>query len=308
MGIVIIRQDDKIEAWKNAIQTFDPKVEVYSYLEDHSKEEISMVLVWKPPHGIIGQYPNLKCIASAGAGVDFIFEEEDLPSVPITRVVDPVLASDMSEFVLALTLNHLKNLNTYKADQSAQQWVPRPYLRIKDVTIGILGLGTLGQAVAADMLKLGFKVQGWARSSKELEGITSFSGPEELSTFLATTSILVCLLPLTKETEGILNVDLFEQLPKGSYIINVARGAHLNAADLIKALDREQLSGASLDVFHTEPLPKTHALWQHPKVHITPHVASVSDPQAVVPQIMENYYRLESGKALYNVVSSQKGY
>ena len=180
--------------------------------------------------------------------------------------------------------------------------------QIKDTRVGILGLGTLGQAVAADMLKLGFRVQGWARSSKEIPGIAVYSGKKQLNTFLEKTSILVCLLPLTVETEGILNKALFLQLPKGAYIINVARGGHLNVQDLIQALDTKHLSGASLDVFHSEPLPQDHNLWQHPKVHITPHVASVSDPQAVVPQIMENYRRLKEGKNLLNRVSSRKGY
>lgn len=309
MGIVIIRQDDKIEAWKNALKAVAPEVNVYSYLEEHEKETIHMVLVWKPPHGIIAQYPNLKCIASAGAGVDFIFEEKDLPvNVPITRVVDPVLASDMSEFVMGLTFNYLKNLSSYKEDQANTLWTPKPYKRIKDVTVGILGLGKLGMAVARDMQRIGFQTQGWSNTPKNMEGISSYAGQEQLSDFLRTTSVLICLLPLTTETSGILDKKLFGQLPKGAFVINVARGGHLQSDDLLEALDNGHLSGASLDVFHIEPLPKDHPLWKHPKVHITPHVASVSDPTAVVPQILENYHRLENGKTLENLVSSQKGY
>lgn len=309
MAIVIIRQDGKIEAWKRALRVQNPSVAVYSYLEEHPKESVIMALVWKHPRGSLAQYPNLKCIASAGAGVDYIFEDQDAPQdIPITRVVDPYLASDMSEHVLSVILAELKNFNAYKLQQTAREWKPKQYRRIKDVRVGIMGLGALGALTAKDLTGLGFRVQGWSRNRKEIAGVKTFSGPEDLAVFLKSCEFLVCLLPLTPKTEGILNSQLFYQLPKGSYVINVARGGHLVDQDLLDALDQSQLSGACLDVYHQEPLSKEHPFWTHRKIYMTPHYASVSDTQSVVPQILENYRRLHSGEPLNNEVHRNRGY
>ena len=309
MGIVIIRQDNKIDVWKNAILANAPKTRVYSYLEEHPKDKITMALVWKHPKGILNRYPHLKCIASSGAGVDFIFNDPDGPKhIPITRVVDPMLANDMSEFIIALVFNHLKNLNLYKADQLSHNWIPKNYVRIKDVIIGIMGMGELGNHVAKSLRHIGFKVQGWANSSKTMAGIKTFVGQKELPPFLCTTNILICLLPLTERTSGILDKQLFKQLPQGAFIINVARGGHMVDSDLLEFLEKGHLSGAGLDVFHEEPLPKGHPFWNHPKIHITPHIASVTDIASVVPQILENYERLQNGQPLLHQVSFQKGY
>ena len=309
MAIVIIRQDSKIELWKNALQKADSSLKVYSYLEDHPKDEITMAVIWKHPAGSLAVYPNLKCIASAGAGVDYIFEDDTRPkNIPITRIVDPFLAGDMSEHVLAVIFAHLKNLNAYKLDQVANVWEPKDYLRIKDVTVGILGLGELGSLTATDLSKYGFNVQGWSRSKKNIDGVQTFFGEDQQQNFLGSTDVLVCLLPLTPATQGILNTSLMSQLPKNAYVINVARGGHLVDEDLLELLDSGHLSGACLDVYHTEPLPTTHPFWNHKKVHMTPHYASVSDTNSVMPQIVDNYKRLISGKKLRHLVDSDKGY
>lgn len=309
MAIVIIRQDHKIELWKKALLKADSSLEVYSFLEDHPKDEITMAITWKHPSGSLSKYPNLKCIASAGAGVDYLFEDATRPkNIPITRIVDPFLASDMSEHVLAIILAHLKNLNSYKAKQIANVWQPMEYLRIKDVTVGILGLGELGALTGTDLTTFGFKVQGWSRSAKNIKNVTSFSGQNSLSEFLKSTDILVCLLPLTPATEGILNKELLSQLPKNAYVINVARGGHLVDNDLLELIDNGHISGACLDVYHTEPLPTKHPFWNHDKIHMTPHYASVSDTNSVIPQLVANYKRLQSGEELQNMVDMNKGY
>ncbi|WP_405382195.1 2-hydroxyacid dehydrogenase [Maribacter sp. LLG6340-A2] len=309
MAIVIIRQDKKIDLWKNALKKADNSLKVYSYLEEHPKEEITMAIIWKHPAGSLTGYPNLKCIASAGAGVDYIFEDPTRPTnVPITRIVDPLLASDMSEHVLAVILAHIKNLNTYKQQQIKSLWNPLEYSRIKDTTVGILGLGELGALTAQDLANVGFQVQGWSRSKKSLDQVTTFAGKEELKTFLSSTQILVCLLPLTPETKGFLNKDLLGQLPQGAFLVNVARGGHLVDGDLLMLLDNGHLSGACLDVYHTEPLPEAHPFWNHPKVHMTPHYASVSDTNSVVPQLVENYRRIQNEEELMNRVDMEKGY
>ncbi|MEM7380804.1 MAG: glyoxylate/hydroxypyruvate reductase A [Bacteroidota bacterium] len=308
MAVVIIRQDGKIEEWKQKLLEADPALEVYSYLEEHPREKISMAMVWKHPSGILGDYTNLECIASFGAGVDFLFEDKSIdPSIPITRVIDPFLASDMSEFVIAQILNYLKNIHQYDTDKKESVWQPLPYRRLKDTTVGILGMGELGRALARDLVALGTKVIGWASRAREFEQVKVY-GREELTAFLGQSEILVCLLPLTPTTEGILNRKFFAQLPKGAYVINVARGGHVVDQDILDVIDSGHLSGACLDVYHREPLEKEHTFWQHPKIHMTPHIASVSDIASVVPQLLENYRRLQSGEPLKNEVSKEKGY
>lgn len=309
MSIVIIRQDDKIELWKKAIKAADPNIEVSSYLEPHDKEAVEVALVWKHPKGTLAPYSNLKYIASSGAGVDFIFEDKTTPKdLPVTRVVDTMLASDMSEYVVAAIFSYLKHLNAYKVDQFHKVWKPRPYFRISDFKVGVMGLGALGTVLANDLVRFGFKTQGWANSKKTVEDVTTYHGQGEFHQFLSTSEILVCLLPLTTETAGILNATLFGQLPKGAYVINVARGGHLIDQDLIDYIDNGHISGATLDVFHQEPLSATHPFWEHEKINITPHYASVSDTDSVVPQILENYDRLKRGESLLNLVSKVKGY
>ncbi len=309
MAIVVIRQDNKIDSWKKALMAKAPDISIYSYLEEHPKEEITLACVWKQPVDSLKQYPNLKCIASFGAGVDFLFKDQSVPKhIPITRVIDPVLASDMSEFVLALILSFFKNLNSYKTDQLKNVWYPQEYKRISDVTVGIMGMGALGEKLAEDLIKNRFKVIGWAASPKANPEVEVYAGNTEKNTFLSRSNILVCLLPLTQETTGILNNKLFKELPKQSYVINVARGGHLVDEDLLEYINNGHLSGAGLDVFHEEPLPFEHPFWTHPKIHITPHVASVSDIESVIPQLLENYRRLTAGLPLKYTVNREKGY
>ncbi len=309
MGIVIIRQDHRLPKWVEAISKAAPGIQIYNYKEAHPTEEVIMAIVWKhPPHSLVG-YPNLRCIASFGAGVDFIFDDPDIPeNIPVTRVVDPKLAGDMSEFVLAVILNHLKNLNQYKIDQLAGKWQPLPYRRVEDTRVGIMGMGALGSSLARDLLELQFKVIGWAGSRKNMSNVTVYVGEGEKREFLSQADILVCLLPLTDKTRGILNIETFMALPKGAYVINVARGGHLADNDLLEAVNTGHLSGASLDVFHAEPLGDNHPFWGHPAIHMTPHIASVSDMVSVIPQLLENYTRLLAGKPLLNLVSPVKGY
>lgn len=309
MGIVIIRQDGKNAVWLKALKEKAPGIPLYDYREAHPHEEIKMAIVWKHPPGVLKQYPRLECIASFGAGVDFIFEDPDLPpGIPITRVVDPLLASDMSEFVLAQILSYLKNLKQFALKQEQHLWNPLPYRRLSDLSVGIMGVGALGKALAGDLLKLSVQVRGWSASGKPGLPFPVHTGTTGLQAFLKHTNVLVCLLPLTPETRRILNTKLFSALPRGAFVINVARGGHLAEEDLLQALNSGHLSGAALDVFNEEPLPEEHPFWDHPRIHISPHIASVSDLGSVVPQLLENYTRLIHGQPLLNQVSDSKGY
>ena len=308
MALVIINPKG-VEPWIEALKKVDPKIDIRTFPNDSNRNEISFALTWRHPYGIFKDYPNLKCISSMGAGVDHLLKDPELPQdVSITRLVDPYLAQDLAEFVLALIMNHLRDLNAFKIKQTQSIWRPADYLRIKDVKVGIMGMGAIGKQVATELQKTGFNVSGWARTEKNSSAIPVYAGADELSKFLRSCDILVCVLPLTSQTKGILNKSIFKQLPKNAFIINVGRGEHVNDSDLLQYISEGHLSGASLDVFHEEPLPNNSPLWKHPRIHITPHIASLTNPISVAPQIIENYYRMKENKPLLNIVSREKGY
>ncbi len=309
MSIVIATQGKDVSDWVHTFNQLRPDLHVYVYPDVLNKEEVSLAIAWNHPLGIFNEFPNLKCISSMGAGVDHVLRDPNLPAqAQITRVVDENLTIDMGEFVIALIMSHLKGLYHYKQAEADHNWKPEPYHTIKGTRVGIMGMGVLGLYTAICLQQIGFTVCGWARTPKNKGKIKIFAGEEQLGEFLANTDILVCLLPLTPTTENILNKSLFKQLPQGAFIINVARGKHLVEEDLIEMIDSGQLSGACLDVFREEPLPKGHTFWKHPKIHITPHIASVTKPESVVAQILENYRRLQQNEPLLNTVSTQNGY
>ncbi len=307
MALLLIRNDKNYEQWLKALKDLVSDFPVFTPETVKNPEDIDMALSWKAPYGSYTKYPNLKVIGSMGAGVDHLFEDPQLPeNVKLTRVVDKYLVTDMQEFVLAQCMSTIKNLNTYNRKDA--HWDRMTYGRIEDVTVGIMGLGVLGKATGSLLHKVGFKIIGWSNSSKDLDYLTSYSGEEGLNEFLSHSEILVCLLPLTEKTKRILNKNLFNKLPDNTYLINVARGGHLNEDDLLEALHSNKLSGASLDVFDKEPLPPEHPFWKEPNIFITPHVASVSSPKSIAPQVIENYNNLKNGEPLKNEVSRSKHY
>lgn len=309
MALLIICNDRDLSPWIAALKNVKPKLDIRVYPKEGNLEDIEFVLCWKHPKGILKRYPNLKVISSLGAGVDHLFTDPDLPvNVPVVRIVDPELAQAMSEFVIGIILNHMRSFTLYSENQKQKLWKANRFQIAKNTQIGIMGMGVLGQDLAKKLAALGFKVHGWAQSSKELRGIKVYAGAENYATFLAQTNILVCLLPLTNQTENILNKDSFSKLQKNSYVINVARGEHVVDSDLIEMIDSGHLSGTTLDVFREEPLPKEHAFWNHPKIKITPHIASLTNPVSVAPQIIDNYHRAKSGDELINLVSTKLGY
>jgi glyoxylate/hydroxypyruvate reductase len=306
MSILIVSSQRDPKDWVEAIKAENPDLELEIYPEVKDPEKVEFALSWKHPQGIYKQYPNLKVIASIGAGIDHIIKDPEIPeNIKITRVVDEQLTKDMSVFVLALVLDHIRNIS---AHYSSSTWEPASYLRPENTSVGILGMGVLGSAVAEKLHQNGFPVAGWSRTAKNIPGVTGFSGAAQLDEFLNRSQVVVCLLPLTSETENILNKDLFQKLPKGAYLINVARGNHLVEEDLLESIDNGQISGASLDVFRQEPLPAEHPFWKHPQVKITPHIASVTLPKTVAPQILENYNNMKAGEPLINQVDREKEY
>ncbi len=309
MALMIIAPDTKVTSWVKHLGQLAPEIDIRIWPDTGNADEIEFALSWNHPPGELKKYRNLKCIASLGAGVDHLMADPELPAgVPITRVVDHSMAQSMSEYAVLAVLNHCRQFDIYRTDQSQKKWQPRIPLLAAQTRIGIMGLGQLGQDAADKLSALGFPVCGWSRTPKNIAGVACLAGEDAFDEFLSQAHILICMLPLTPSTKGILNRNTFDRLPGGAYVINVARGAHLVEKDLLAALDDGQLSGACLDVFSTEPLPPDHPFWDHPKIAVTPHISSITFSREVAPQIIDNYRRSQNGQPLVNIVDTERGY
>ncbi|HTR85110.1 MAG TPA: glyoxylate/hydroxypyruvate reductase A [Reyranella sp.] len=274
-----------------------------------NKDDIEIALAWKPAKGVLASFPNLKMIVSLGMGVDHLLADGLVPpGVAVTRIMDDGLVGQMSEYAIYWALRHHRDIDKYAASQKAKSWKPEDFVDTIHRKVGIMGLGTIGQDTAGKFAALGFPTAGWSRTAKTLPGIETFHGADGFAKFLARTDILVAVLPLTRETRGILNAKAFAALPKGAYLINMARGGHVVDEDLLAALDSGHLSGAVLDVFNTEPLPADHRYWTHPKVHVTPHIAGATNPRTASPGVLENIRRLRAGQPLIHTVDVKSGY
>ena len=277
--------------------------------EPYKPEEITYFSGFRPPPGFLKTLPNLKAMFSLGAGVDGFLRDPELPRLPLTRFVDPTLMHEMAQYVVMHVLIAHRDQRFFDAAQSESAWRQRMLARpSRDTRIGILGLGDIGGTIATSLLPFDFQLSGWSRSRKNIPGVKSFAGEAELPQFLAQCDYLVCVLPLTDDTRGIINAEMLAQLPKGAWVVNVARGAHLIEEDLIAALDSGHLAGAVLDVFQTEPLPEESPIWRHPKITATPHIAGITDAQAALAYVADCVIRFETGRPLENVVDLVRGY
>jgi glyoxylate/hydroxypyruvate reductase len=304
-------RDDEAEvaAWRGYITAYDPAIDFRNWPETGPVEEIDYVLAWIHKPGDLARYPNLKAIFWLGAGVDHLLKDKDLPrQVPIVRRVDDGLTAGMTEYVLLHALRYHRRLPELEAQQSERLWRKLSYPLAKDRRIGILGMGVLGSDAASRLIGLGFDVAGWSRAPKQLPGLTSFYGDEGLTPFLKRSEILVCLLPLTPATTGIINAPTLAALPRGATVINAARGGHVVDADLIAALDRGHIAHATLDVFATEPLPVEHPFWRHPRITLTPHAASVTMSETASRVVIEGLKAMRGGRRPANQVDLTKGY
>lgn len=276
-------------------------------------DDVRYAVVWHPEDGLLASLPSLEVIFSLGAGVDHVVRDPWLPNLPLVRFVDPDLTGRMVEWVALQVLMHLRRQRVYDRQQRAKIWHEISTPAAHEVRVGIMGFGTLGKACAKALLALGFQVNGWARSEKVFEGVQTFAGQGSLSDFLASTDILVSLLPFTPQTKGILNRSLFEKLArtgpfKAPIIINAGRGGSQVEADIDGALRDGTLFGASLDVFETEPLPEGSPLWAHDNCIITPHMAAVSDAKALATHVATQINKHEAGEALDHLVDPAQGY
>lgn len=270
--------------------------------------DVRYLVAWVPPDDIATTFPNLELVFSVGAGVDQ-FDASRLPAhIPLVRMLEPGIAETMVEYVTMAVLALHRDLLDFIAQQKAQVWREIRIIPARRRRVGVMGLGQLGQAALERLKSFGFPLLGWNRSPREIEGVTCYAGEEALPEFLARADILVCLLPLTDETGGILNADLFARLPRGAGLVNVGRGPHLVEADFLAALDSGALSGAVLDVTEPEPLPAGHPFWSHPRILLTPHNASMTTPDTAVDFVLDVIARHRRGDELPGRVDRSRGY
>lgn len=300
--------DDPV-GWQRYLNEYGADVQLRVWPDVGALEEIEFALVWRPKPGDLKRYPKLKVIFSMAAGVDHIFIDRELPKhVPVCRIIDEDLTAQMSEYAIYGVLHHHRKMASYAGAQAEHTW--RKYGRGDTplTRIGVMGIGQIGGDTARKLKALGFQVSGWSRTPKTLPGIDMFHGEAGLKPFLTSSQFLVCVLPLTAATRGILNATTLAMLPKGAFVINMARGAHVVDQDLIAALDSGHLAGAMLDVFEKEPLPSEHPFWTHAKIVVTPHIAGDLNPRTCAKQVAENIKRFRAGQALLNVVDPSAEY
>lgn len=309
MSIAIIVPNREVSDWAAALHALDPELQVDIWPEIKVPEQVEFVLCWNQPAGVLAQFPALKCISSLGAGVNHLLDDDSCPpGIPLVRLVDDGLKQSMTEYVALGVLEHLRRLPEYRRQQALGEWRVLPAPSAGEVGVGVMGYGAIGRHVAEKLAGLGFRVHCWSRTPKEAGALDVFTGDAGLDIFLGRTDILVCLLPLTAQTENILNAKTFGRLPRGAYLINAARGRHLVEDDLLAALSAGQLSGAFLDVFREEPLPRQHPFWEDDRITITPHAASVTNPRSAALQVVENYHRVLRGQVPLNLVDRRRGY
>ncbi len=302
------------QRWKTRFDEVCRDRRVFQFRQaDADPAEVHYAAVWKPAPGELAAFPNLQVIFNLGAGVDALMADHTLPNVPLVRVAVDDLTDRMMEYVALHVRMHHRQEPYLRESQRLRRWAPKYQWPASAISVGIMGIGTLGARAAQVLTRIGFRVTGWSRSRKQVEGVECFAGGAELDAFLRRTDILVCLLPLTPDTRGILNRDVFVRLNRESplgapVLVNAGRGGLQNEADILAALDDGTLGGVSLDVFAQEPLPAESPFWTHPKVVLTPHNAADTDPDAISRYVAEQIARFEAGGALQNVVDRTRGY
>ncbi len=300
--------------WVDRFKRLLPDRDIVVLGEDFDRNAVRYVATWGPKPGSLSGLPNLEAIFSLGAGVDHLMSYPDLPDVPIVRVAQDDLTYRMSEYMVLHCLMYLRDQRRFDEDQKAKRWKPDRAPPIAgDVRVGIMGFGVLGQDSARKLKMMGFDVAGWSRTAKDVEGFQVYAGEEGLTPFLNRTDILIALMPLTPDTQGILNRSLFEKLARdgrlgGPILINAGRGKLQVEADILACLDNGTLKAATLDVFETEPLPEDSPFWTHPQVTVTPHNSATSEPDATARYIAQQIRRHEAGQPFDAVVDKQRGY
>ncbi len=294
------------DPWVQGLQSALPQARVSAWSPGAAQAD--WAIVWTPPQQFIDEQPGLQALFNIGAGVDALLKLQLPPGLKVVRLDDAGMSVQMAEYVCHAVIRHFRELDGYDADAQAGKWSYRKPRSRSDFPVGVMGLGVLGQRVARALKVFDFPVNGYSRSPKQLDGVRCYAGPEALPAFLQASRVLVNLMPLTPETENILNHTTLSQLQKGGYVINVARGSHLVDEDLLSLIDSGHLAGAMLDVFRTEPLPAAHPFWQHPKISVTPHTSARTLREESIAQISGKILALQRGEPINGVVDPGRGY
>jgi glyoxylate/hydroxypyruvate reductase len=307
--LLLAGMEDYFETWRRAADSTAAGLDLVPYVPGQAFPGFPYLLIWRPVPELFASLPDLRVIFCLGAGTERLIADPSIPArLPLVRMVEPGLTQCMVDYVLWRVLYHHRRMWELEEAQAQARWAQHLYPAAWERKVGILGLGTLGQACAEKLAEFEFQVRGWSRSPKSVAKVACFAGTETLGEFLAGLDILVCLLPLTPETKGILNADLFARLAPRAALVNAGRGGHLVDDDLLAALADGRMGSATLDVFHREPLPPDHPFWLHPRVFVTPHYASETHPPSALVEIARQIERFEQGATLEHVVDRQRGY
>lgn len=310
MAILVLSSPLPAQPFVDALRALAPGIPVWTEADEPPAERVEALLAWRLKPGTVPRYPRLRVVCSVGAGAEKLLVD-DLPDhVSVTRVVDPSQAQEIAQYVLACTLRFTRELPLYEQQQSRAEWRRHPVRPASRCRVGLLGLGAVGQAVARAFAPLGYEVAAWVRRerARELPGVQVFSGPDGLPRLLARSDILVCTLPLTADTCGLLDTTTLRQLPRGAVLVNVGRGEHLMEADLRTLLDEGHLAGAALDVLEREPPKPEHWIWRHPRVLVTPHIAAQASTETVARQCLDALQHARDGRQQPHAIDRRAGY
>ncbi|KPC55755.1 D-isomer specific 2-hydroxyacid dehydrogenase family protein [Pseudomonas amygdali pv. morsprunorum] len=298
----------RAERWRVLFAEHAPDIEWRVWPDIGDPADIHYLGAWLAPDDLQELLPNLKVLFALSAGVDQLNLSRIPESLPVVRLLDPGISHGMCQYASLAVLSLHREMLRYRQQQVEGVWKAHPLVPAHKRRVGVMGLGLQAQHILSTLKPFGFELSGWACSEHQVEGVTCYAGEGQLSAFLGQCDILLCVLPLTGQTEGILNRQLFEHLPQGAALINMGRGGHLVEADLLEALDSGQLSAAVLDVLQQEPAPADHPFWQHPKIMLTPHVAAMTQPESAFPGLLDNIRRFERGEAMQGQVDRGQGY
>lgn len=308
MHIVYKSEPERGQLWQRWLAQYAPDIKLHIWPETGEPNQVDALIAWQPPADIAACFPNLKLLFSVGAGADQFDLTALPPDLPVIRMIEPGLKQGMVEYVTFSVLGLHRDMPRYFQQQRQQQWLAHSALPAAQRRVGVMGMGELGQAALRQLVALGFDCAGWSRTPRQCSGVRCWHGDDQLADFLAHSDILVCLLPLTATTHGILNSALFNQLPHGAALVQAGRGPQLNHDDLLLALESGQLRAAVIDVTDPEPLPPPHPFWRHPAIWLTPHIASQTQNESAIVALLDNLRRYQRGEPLHGLIDRSRGY
>ncbi|MFJ3484166.1 2-hydroxyacid dehydrogenase [Pseudomonas sp. NPDC090202] len=308
MALLFKVDDERGSAWQSLFAQHAPDIDVRLWPDTGNPEDVRYFACWQPPSDLLTRLPNLEVIFATSAGVDQ-FDAGQLPAhIQVVRMLDPGIAQGIVEYACFAVLSLHRQIPLYLQQQRERQWQDHLLQPASQRRVGVMGLGNLGQAVLESLRPFGFELHGWARSQKHIDGVCCYAGDEQLPAFLSQCDILICLLPLTDDTHGILDARTFAALPNGASLINLGRGGHLVEEDLLTALASGQLSHGIVDVLNDEPPPADHPFWQHPQIWLTPHIGAMTSPHSAFEVLLANIRRHQRGEAMQGLIERDKGY